>query len=142
MKMRAIKPSDIKAAAKIIELNYASQYRWLDRENITAMFNNYIGKPKYLVAEEKSNMVGFAGYIETWMDYSVYNIFWVNVDPAHQGQGIGRALVTAVIKIIKKKKASLVLLTTNQPRFYRQFGFKTVMKFGKKGYLLMVLKLT
>jgi len=54
----------------------------------------------------------------SWMDYNIYNIFWVNVSPIHQGKGIGTALIEKIIKIIKRKKAKIILLTTSKPKFY------------------------
>jgi predicted N-acetyltransferase YhbS len=76
------------------------------------------------------------------MDYDIYNIFWVNVMPMHQGKGIGSALVQKIIGIIKKKNAKLILLSTSKPEFYsKKFKFKTLSKFKSDKYDLMSLKL-
>ena len=96
-----------------------------------AMFKNYVINPQYIVAEDKGEIIGLAGYIQSWMDYNIYNIFWVNVAPNYQGKGIGKALVAKVINIIKKKKnVKMILLTASIPKFYsKNFGFKTLATF-------------
>jgi N-acetylglutamate synthase-like GNAT family acetyltransferase len=107
-----------------------------------AMFKNYTVKPQYVIAEDKGEILGFAGYIQSWMDYNIYNIFWVNVAPAYQRKGVGSALVEKIINTIKKKNASMILLTTSKPKFYsKKFKFKTLSKFNDDKYNLMSLKL-
>ena len=67
--------------------------------------------PSYIVAEEKGKIIGFAGYMVSGIDYAIYQIFWVNVTPSRQRQGIGKMLMKKVISGIKKdKKAKLIIL--------------------------------
>lgn len=142
MKLRALKPSDIKKASKVVGENYSKKDEDLSYKEMEAMFKNYVLKPQYIIAEEKGEIVGLAGYIQSWMDYNVYNIFWVNVSPSRQREGIGSALIQKIIKTIKRKKAAMILLTTSKPKFYsKKFNFKTLSKFKNRKYDLMVLKL-
>lgn len=142
MKLRPLKPKDIKNASRIIGQNYSEKYERMSFKEMEAMFKNYVAKPEYIVAEEKGAIVGLAGYIQSWMDYNVYNLFWVNVTPARQRDGIGTALVKKVIAIIKKQGASMILLATSKPKFYaKRFKFKRLGKFKHNKYDLMGLKI-
>ncbi|MDE1871350.1 MAG: GNAT family N-acetyltransferase [Candidatus Micrarchaeota archaeon] len=128
-------------ASKIVGINYSKLYQKKSKLEIEAMFNNYVYNPRYLVAEDNSKILGFAGYIQSWMDYNFYQMFWVNVLPEHQGKGIGTTLVKRIIQLIKNKKdAYFILLTTTKPKFYERFGFKIMMKY-RNNYVLMILDL-
>ncbi len=141
MKIRKMKLHEVPNASKIVGINYSKKYEKSSKLEIQAMFSDYIIKPEYLCAEEEHNILGFAGYMQSWMDYSAYEIFWVNVLPGHQRKGIGTFLVNAILAKIKKKRgAHIVLLTTDKPGFYRNLGFKTLAKFKKTNHL-MILKL-
>ena len=127
-------------------LNYPKRYYKSVKRELLSAFKNYAYKPKYIVAEDGGNVVGFAGYINSWMDYHIYQIFWVNVHPKFQGRGIGTALMKRAIKEIKKNKgdakpyAILLIDTSKHPPFYRRLGFERVMgvkKTGKDRYDLL-----
>lgn len=114
MKIRQLKKSEINSAAHIIGINYSKTYERLAQTEMSAMFGKGPILPKYVVAEEKGKLIGVAGYIQSWMDYNIYQIFWVNVLPNYQRKGIGKQLVAKIISEIKKKKdANLILLTAD-----------------------------
>lgn len=142
MRIRHLRPSDIRAASKIVELNYSKRdARWTARE-MKEMFGKGVIRPRYLVFEDKGRIIGFAGYIESWMDEDVYHIFWVSVSPERQREGIGTAMVKQVIAKVKKKKAAMLLLTTRKPKFYSsRFKFKSLYTFKNGARSLMSLKL-
>lgn len=143
MKLRLLKEKDIQAAAGIVRKNYSKDWEKTSAKELQSMFSNAAVRPVYYVAEEKGKVIGFIGFTQSWMDYNVYQIFWVNVDPEWQRQGIGRKLVAKVIvEIKKKKKAYLIQLTANLPnsKYYAEhFGFKTTELFGPNKYHLMSL---
>lgn len=148
MIIRKIKKCEINNAARIIGKNYSKIYEDKSKIEIDAMFKKEVFPTEYIVAEEKGKIVGLAGYNQSWIDYHVYSIFWVNVEPGYQNKGIGIKLVRDVIKKIKDKKgdnkyASLIILSTKTPNYYsKHFGFKIIDKFGKKkNNYLMSLKL-
>jgi N-acetylglutamate synthase-like GNAT family acetyltransferase len=147
MKIRPLRRKDIASTTKIIGKNYSHFYGLKSSQEMGAMFDNMVIPPKYLVAEEGGEIIGCGGYIQSWMDYHVYNIFWINVDPTYQRKGIGTQIVRAIISDIKKqkgkdKRADLILLTTTKPKFYqKRFGFKTLTKFGGDKDDLMALDL-
>ena len=146
MQIRPIKENEIKEASLIVGKNYSLAYAHSSAIEIKAMFENQVIPPKYLVAEEKGKIIGLAGYIQSWMDYHIYNIFWVNVEPKNQGKGIGTKLVQTTINRIKSikgknKKAHLILLTTTKPNFYKKLGFRKLTKLRKNNEFLMALDL-
>lgn len=145
MKIRLLKKNEVKEAAMIVGKNYSKEYKRLATLELKEMFHKAYSTPTYFVAEDKGKIVGFAGYIQSWMDYSVYELFWVNVLPRLQRQGIGKQLVYKIIQEIKRKKgAYLILLTADaavkNPEYYeKNFGFKTSLLFSPKTYHLMTL---
>lgn len=135
---------DIKSAAAIVGKNYSKKDEKAAIRELKEMFSESPIRPKYFVMEEKGKILGFAGYIQAWMNYDIYELFWVNVLPEMQREGIGQKLVGKIIFEIKKKKnARLILLTANVPnkKYYKvKFGFKPIQPFGKK-YALMALSI-
>ena len=143
IKIRKLRKQDIDAASAIVTRNYSPAYGRLARAEVAAMFDlSAVSRPTYYAAIEGNRLLGFAGYVVSWMDYEVANIFWVNVDPDHQKRGIGKLLINTLIAKAQKDKAiNLVLLTTKTPAYYRKhFGFRTISKFGPNQDHLMELK--
>ncbi len=141
MKLRRLTKADILKASGIVKANYSEFYGKKSKAEMADAFGKGAIRPRYLVAEEKGKIIGLTGYMQSWIDYNAYEIFWVNVSPKHQGKGIGTMLVKGAIAEIKKRKgAKFVMLTAARPSFYKRFNFKTVLKYGKKGNL-MALKL-
>lgn len=147
MRVRLLKKTDIGQASEIVGEDWSKSYRKTSAVEMKAEFINKVDPPKYMVAEDGGRVVGLGGYIQSWMDYHVYNIFWVAVEPKWQGKGIGKGIVNGLISDIKKargeNKAHMILLTTDKPSFYsKNFGFKTISTFGDKKHKLMGLKIS
>ncbi len=141
-----MRKGDIRKASVIVGENWSKRYQRTSAVEMKAEFANKVYPPKYVVAEEGGEVVGLGGYIQSWMDYHVYNIFWIAVEPRQQGRGIGTKIVRKIISDIKKKigesSAHMVLLTTDKPRFYsKKFGFRILASFGDMEHKLMGLKL-
>ena len=143
MKIRLLKKEDIKPAVIIVGKNHTKKHEKIAQAELVDMFQKGPIRPTYFVAEDEGKILGFAGYIQSWIDYDVYEIFWVNVLPEYQKQGIGKKLVAKVISEIKKqKKIGLIILSANIPnsKYYaKYFKFKTVVLFNKKRQHLMAL---
>lgn len=134
---------DVIAASKIVGRNYSKLYEKFSAKEIGAAFTNSVIPPKYLIATENKILLGFCGYIQSWMDYGVYQIFWVNVIPEEQGNGIGSSLVKAAIDKIKGIKgngeATMILLTAkgkNVGFYQKKFGFKKFHWLDEDEYLM------
>ena len=139
MKIRLLRRQDISSACRIIQQNYSVRFAKQARLELWERSGRPPIKPRYVVATIDNKIVGLAGFTQAWMDYSVYEIFWVNVAPAYQKQGIGSALIRHVINQIKQKKPRMILLTTTLPKLYsQQFNFKRFTRLAN-GYWLMGL---
>ena len=78
-----------------------------------------------IVKMQGGRVIGYAVYSVLFEDCELYNIA---TDPAHRGQGIGNALLTAVIDDCRKRGGEILRLEvrrSNQPArsMYRKFGF-------------------
>lgn len=138
MHIRLLHKKDIQEAAAIVGRNYNREYQRSATRELQDMFGTGPIKPAYFVAVEKGRIIGFAGFCQSYMDYAVWEIFWVNVRPEAQRQGTGKRLVARVIQEIRKRKgAKMMLLTAEIPDYYRDhFGFKHIAVIGG-GYVLM-----
>jgi ribosomal protein S18 acetylase RimI-like enzyme len=147
MKIRLLQKSDIDQAAAIVGRNYSKKYEKSSHLELSDMFDAGVIKPTYFVAEEDDKIIALAGFIQSWMDYSLYEIFWVNVLPEKQRLGLGQKMVWRLISEIKKKKGACGILLTanglkNIPKWYKnKFKFKTIQKFEKNNDDIMYLSL-
>lgn len=144
MNIRFLQESDIPQASAIVGKNYNKPYEEMSAAEMQEMFGSATIKPKYMVVEEDDTIVACAGFMQSWMDYNIWNIFWVNVDPDRQRCGIGKQLVQRVIDEIKEDMGGvcLILLTTDSPSYYADhFGFVTLQSFLSGAYQLMSLSL-
>ena len=71
------------------------------------------------VAENHGNrrIVGLAGYAVSWLNYGVYELFWVGVLEEFRGMGAGKALVSQCLSDLAAI-ADQVILATDIPDFY------------------------
>ena len=92
-----------------------------DKERLLAAIE---GSDFVVIAQETDALIGLARAISD--DASVVYIQDILVRPTHQGRGIGKALVRAVLDRFKHVRQK-VLLTDNRPeqlQFYGSLGFK------------------
>lgn len=144
MKFRYIRIDDVPVCAKIAGMNFWEHLEKSAFKEIQETFNKKDPlPPQYIVVEEKGKIIWFAGFINAWMDYNIYEIFWVNIHPDYQGQWIGTKLVEKVISHIKKHQNVLkILLTTKKPWFYQEkFWFREISQL-KEDEVLMELNIS
>lgn len=86
--------------------------------------------PHFLLAEHKEIPCGYACWSNNTIK-SEYELRWLSVHGAYQKQGIGRQLITELIKILRQKKGNRLCLKTQAcdsfyPTrcFYDTCGFK------------------
>ncbi len=91
------------------------------------------GSPQYiaefaLVAERGGEVVGHVmvsvtGLCDDTCTHLILHLSPLAVAPAHQGQGVGGALVRAVTSLARLRGAPFVILQ-GDPRYYSRFGFE------------------
>ncbi|MGH3786839.1 MAG: ribosomal protein S18-alanine N-acetyltransferase [Pseudonocardiaceae bacterium] len=79
----------------------------------------------YLSAREDESLIGYVGLARAGSEAEVHTLA---VDPAHQGRGIGRALLRAVLEHAIGATVFLEVRTDNEPaiQLYRSEGFTVV----------------
>ena len=143
MKFRKARKKDFPQMFEIIKLNNISYPKKLALKELQEMFSDSLLKPTYIIVEDKGKIIAFNGYIRSWVDNLVMNLFWLNVHPDYVGKGIGSKLVNNLIERIKdpkeKPKAKIITISTKIPSFFKKFGFKTIRKQYDKDYDLMAM---
>ena len=119
---------------------------WPDSPRVHRHINYELKDPNavYISAHVDGNLVGYAGYMPTMLNYDMYEFIWCNVLPKFQGRGIGRKLVEKRIDLIKLAHGRVILLTTTSPEIYKHYGFVSLSNYKlyePKHFYLMALEL-
>lgn len=144
MRFRKAKKEDISKMFEILKVNSPKYPKKLAFQELNEMFSKSLLKPTYIVAEDKKEILAFGGFIPSWIDNMVFNLFWVNTNPNYKSKGIGSKLMKDLIDRIKKRKnikTKMILISTKIPNFYKKFGFKKLSSKYDQNYLLMSLNL-
>lgn len=131
---RKLTDSDIDACLSILKENYPEEKdkHWADV--LLKDINNVLNKAypsDFFIVMQNEITVGFGCWMENGHP-NVYSLTWINILPAEQGKGIGKALVRELEKTIsdKNKQSFHITLKTNKPMFYYKLGYKTVAREG------------
>jgi ribosomal protein S18 acetylase RimI-like enzyme len=89
----------------------------------------------FVFAERGTELLGYAAWGQTPMTHSTFDLYWIAVGPAAQGQGVGSALLRAVEQAVAVRGGgNLYIETSSRPvyvrtrRFYRQAGYRQVAR--------------
>lgn len=130
---RIMGESDI---AKIVPL-YIEQYNTFEdacwtEETVTRRIQQVITRQDSfsLLMEQGDSPVGFAmGYFEQYDDLFAYDLIEIVIAHAHQGKGLGTALMQELERQIKSMGAGLIQLQSvkdaRHEHFYGKLGFGT-----------------
>lgn len=84
----------------------------------------------FLVYRDWDKVLGYACYGPHPLTEGVFDLYWIAVDPAAQGQGIGRAVVREVETQVALRNGRLLLVETSGStdyesarRFYESCGY-------------------
>jgi ribosomal protein S18 acetylase RimI-like enzyme len=73
----------------------------------------------FLAATDDSDRpIGFTCYGGTTLADSVYDLYWILVDPDHRGRSVGAGLLAATMEILKGLGARLVVAETSGSEAY------------------------
>ena len=119
--MRDATHSDLEALVALDNRTFDPLWRYTWRQ----MWDAWINGP-VLVACVGDEL---AGYASLSVDADVCTVARLAVDPAWQGQGLGRALLTASLQLAQEERCTRAILNTqatNQrsQQLYRDFGFR------------------
>ncbi|MDW8394930.1 MAG: GNAT family N-acetyltransferase [Anaerolineae bacterium] len=94
-----------------------------DADCVGEMFDETWAKPRpdgyrWLTAWLGQSLVGFACYGAEALTQGTWDLFWICVLPNYRGQGIGRALLEAVLVDAQRESARLMVIYTSSTPAY------------------------
>jgi amino-acid N-acetyltransferase len=101
---------------------YAQKGQMLGRP----MIELYESIRTFAVVERDDKIVGCGSLAVIWND--IAEVRAVAVDEEYRGQGIGRSIVTALLKDAKELEIPRIFCLTYQPGFFKKMGFRDVDK--------------
>lgn len=89
-----------------------------------------------VAADEGHQLHGYICYGPTPMTVSTFDLYWIAVDPALQGKGVGRALYGAFAAQLEPLKGAQIRIeTSSQESYARTGGFYERLGFTVDGRL-------
>lgn len=102
----------------------------------------------YTAVDEKDDPIGYICFGKRPLTQGVYDVYWIAVDPALQGNGVGKSLMKFVEQKIKEIGGNLILVETSSQEkylktrlFYKTCGYDEIARikdFYKKGDDLII----
>lgn len=139
--IRWMEMDDIPACREIVRQHWGSMIAEQAAVEMGEMFtSNSKWPPRYFVAMDDTGICGFAGMQSSMMMSNYWELIWINIRPDRMNSGLGRRLTQARLDHIASKDGTVVLLSTQNPGFFEQFGFKTIDNLD--GWCLMRLQIS
>jgi len=104
--------------ARLLKTTYWANQRSLETIETSMRHSACFG----VIAEDLNELVGFARVISD--DVTTYYLCDVVIDPAHQGQGLGKTLVSHIVSSPRYAPLRGLLLTRDAHGLYQKFGFE------------------
>lgn len=144
---RVLATSEFMHAATLVESEWGQEYsqRFIKESVCNATIE---GSATYGLVTHSGRVVATGTVVKSSIDYALWGITWVVVDPSFRGQGVGSEMIRTLIKHARERrgmfpsKSTVVELTTSKPDYYTRFGFQSVAQWGEENKsTLMILDL-
>lgn len=116
MEIRAARTSDVKGIRALVD-EYSLQRRLLSKETVTL----YEGVQEFMVAVEDGEVVGCGALHVLWEDLA--EVRTVAVHERLKGQGIGHAILMAIIQRARELGVKRLFCLTFETDFFGRHGF-------------------
>jgi GNAT superfamily N-acetyltransferase len=130
VRIRLASDDDVSALTRLINAAFVVEQIVFDGNRVDDLgVRAYMGSGTFLVAEDSIGLVGCV-YVETGTKRSYLGL--LSVQPARQGLGLGRQLVTAAEKLARDSGSRIMDLRVISPRaeqllpFYERLGYAFV----------------
>jgi ribosomal protein S18 acetylase RimI-like enzyme len=132
------KPADLPALRRLVESTgvFNREERAVALELLAARLER---GPKsgysFFFAERRGELIGYAAWGDAPLTQRTFDLYWIVVTPAAQGEGIGRALLTLVEHAVGARGGGNLYIETSSRkpyvrtrRFYRDAGYGQVAR--------------
>ncbi|OBK73204.1 ribosomal protein S18-alanine N-acetyltransferase [Mycobacterium sp. 1164985.4] len=121
-----LKPTDAARCAELEAQLFDGDDPWPERAFLAELAAKHI---RYVAARDEDKLVGYAGIARLGRKKPYeYEIHTIGVDPAYQGQGIGKRMLTELLSHASGGAVFLEVRTDNDAaiKLYESFGFTNV----------------
>ncbi|OBB36061.1 ribosomal protein S18-alanine N-acetyltransferase [Mycobacterium sp. 852002-51961_SCH5331710] len=121
-----LKPTDAARCAELEAQLFDGDDPWPERAFLAELAAKHI---RYVAARDDDKLVGYAGIARLGRKKPYeYEIHTIGVDPAYQGQGIGKRMLTELLDHASGGAVFLEVRTDNEAaiKMYESFGFTNV----------------
>jgi GNAT superfamily N-acetyltransferase len=137
MKIRSIYQQDKPSLAQL--LSRIPAFDQNDQEIAMELIDTSIDHPDqpdylFLIADNEDNQpAGYACFGPTPLTVGTFDLYWIAVDPAYAGRGIGTLLLQAAEQNVRSRQGRMLLIETSSSQDYE----RTRHFYLKNGYVLV-----
>ena len=132
--MRVLRKEDVPALKRILEVTgaFTAEEVEVALEVLDTVLNDPAQRDyEVAVAEVEGTVAGYVLFGPVPLTVGNYDLYWIAVDPATQGHGVGQKLMQHVEKEVQRRGGRMVCLETSS-----QGGYQRTRRFyDRAGYL-------
>lgn len=138
MKLRPMRPEDRPGLKTILETTGA--FSQAEIKVALELIDHALARPGqtdyyFQCADEEGGLAGYLCYGEIPLSDRCWDLYWIAVDPAQQGRGLGRAMVRFMETDLARRAARKVFIETGGKtsygptrRFYEAMGYSEIAR--------------